>query len=133
MMVELPDFGDVADLLKSWLAESLEVPVVTRVPNLRPASFVQVQRVGGPRADPVLDRPTVSVDAWAQTRSAAAALAQQARARMHDLGGATVDGHTFGAVTEAAGPQDFPDPTSGQERYTATFSLVVRGARPSGP
>jgi len=129
MAAALPDFGDVEDLLKTWLAEELDVPVVTAVPNPRPDAFVVVEVVGGTRVDIVADAPTVSVDAWAQSRSAAADLAQAARRHLYAVVGETVDGHTFGAVTELSRPQNFPDPTSGQHRYTATYSLVVRGVR----
>ena len=45
------------------------------VPSSRPASFLVVERTGGPRTDIVVERPMLDVQCWAQTRRDAALLA----------------------------------------------------------
>ena len=45
------------------------------VPSDRPASFVVVERTGGPRTDIVVERPMLDVQCWAHNRRDAALLA----------------------------------------------------------
>lgn len=45
------------------------------VPADRPASFVVVERTGGPRSDIVVERPMLDVQCWAGSRRDAALLA----------------------------------------------------------
>lgn len=99
---------------------------VNRIPNPRPAEFVRVLGVGGVTRDRVTDVPTLAVEAWASTRSRAAELAQQVRAIMHSLEGASTAGYAVLEVTEFAGPADLPDPLSDQHRYTATYAVAIR-------
>ena len=49
------------------------------VPANRPASFLVVERTGGPHADLVVERPLVDVQCWADTRRGAALLADAAK------------------------------------------------------
>jgi hypothetical protein len=103
-----------------------QLEVTNRIPNPRPAEFVRVLGVGGVRRDRVTDVPTLAVEAWASTRSRAAALAQEVRAVIASLEGATFAGYTVQDVDEYAGPGDLPDPLSDQSRYTATYAVTVR-------
>lgn len=97
-----------------------------KTPNPRPAEFVKVILVGGTRRDPVTDVPTLAVEAWAGSRSRAGALAQEVRAIVHSLVGATFAGYTVPDVAEFAGPGDLPDPLSDQSRYSATYAVTIR-------
>ena len=45
------------------------------VPADRPASFLVVERTGGPRTDIVVERPMLDVQCWAESRRDAALLA----------------------------------------------------------
>jgi hypothetical protein len=103
-----------------------QLATTNRTPSPRPSEFVKVIGVGGVRRDQVTDVPTLAVEAWASTRSRAAALAQEVRAVMASLEGATFAGYTVQAVTEYAGPGDLPDPLSDQSRYTATYAIAIR-------
>lgn len=103
-----------------------QLVTTNRIPNPRPAEFVRVLGVGGVRRDPVTDVPTLAVEAWAATRSRAAALAQEVRAIIWSLEGATFAGYSVKDVTEFAGPGDLPDPLSDQSRYTATYAVGIR-------
>lgn len=103
-----------------------ELETVNRTPNPRPAEFVKVLGVGGNRRDRVTDVATVAVEAWAATRSRAAALAQEVRAVIHAMEGATFDGYSVQEVAEFAAPGDLPDPLSDQFRYTATYAIAIR-------
>lgn len=103
-----------------------ELGVGNRTPNPRPAVFGKVLGVGGTRRDPVTDVPTLAVEAWADSRSRAAALAQELRACLYSLVGATVPGFTVQGVEEFAGPADLPDALSDQNRFTATYAVTIR-------
>lgn len=103
-----------------------ELAVGNRIADPRPAEFGRVLGVGGVRRDPVTDVPTVALEAWAETRSRAAALAQELRACLYALEGATFAGYTIGAVAEFAGPGDLPDPLSAQFRYSGTYAVTIR-------
>ena len=70
--------ANVEAALVGYLATKVTVPVSTRVPNPRPASFVRVQRTGGAGQNLVQERPVVLVECWAATDTAAWALAVKA-------------------------------------------------------
>lgn len=103
-----------------------ELETFNRTPSPRPAEFVKVLGVGGNSRDRVTDVATVAVEAWAATRSRAAALAQEVRAVIHAMEGSTFDGYSVQEVAEYAAPGDLPDPLSDQFRYTATYAIAIR-------
>lgn len=133
-MTELIVFPDVEDLLTTWLQPQLEtrgyagIKVGTRVPSQRPSTFVRLILTGGARHNLVQDNPTVVYEAWSDSETAAAALAQLVRALLASLAGQMVNGVQVYRVGEFAGPQNLPDPDSGQIRYTGTVSILIRGA-----
>jgi hypothetical protein len=118
----------VADAIQVRHRAAFASQLVTtnRTPNPRPAEFVKVILVGGVRRDQVTDVPTLAVEAWAGSRTRAAALAQEVRAVIASLEGATFPGYTVQDVDEYAGPGDLPDPLSDQSRYTATYAVTIR-------
>lgn len=118
----------IADAIQVRHRASFGSALVTtnRVPDPRPSEFVKVILVGGVRRDQVTDVPTLAVEAWAGTRSRASALAQEVRAVVASLEGATFPGYTVQDVDEYAGPGDLPDPLSDQSRYSATYALTIR-------
>lgn len=103
-----------------------QLVTTNRTPSPRPEEFVKVILVGGVRRDRVTDVPTLAIEAWAGSRSRAAALAQEVRAIIHSLEGVTFAGYSIQAVDEYAGPGDLPDPLSDQSRYTATYAVSIR-------
>lgn len=124
-----PDAAErIADAIQVRHRAAFASQLVTtnRTPNPRPAEFVKVIGVGGVRRDLVTDVPTLAVEAWASSRSRASALAQEVRAIVHSLAGATFAGYSIQDVAEYAGPGDLPDPLSDQSRYSATYAVSIR-------
>lgn len=119
------DFPDVEQLLVDTLDAAVTAEVSTRVPNPRPGEFVRVLRTGGPRTM-VSDRAQVTVEAFANRESRAAALAGEARSAVHAMQGTMVGEWKVDRVEELAGPANLPDPTTNQSRYTFTASVHVR-------
>lgn len=106
-----------------------QLAVLNRVPPTRPAEFALILGVGGVQRDRVTDVPTLAVEAWASTRSRAAALAQEVRVIVHALAGTATANYAVLDVDEFAGPADLPDPLSNQSRYTATYAVTIRTER----
>lgn len=107
------------------------VPVVTRVPAARPARFVRLERIGGPRRDLVTDGPRLDVHCWGASEEDAHDLAQLARALLLAMPG--WHGATVYRVEEVGGPNNLPDPESGQARFALAVELHVRGRTLAGP
>jgi len=99
----------------------------TKVPATRPASFVRVLRTGGTR-DRFIDRPTLTLESWATSAITASSLAEMVRGLMFAIDQVTYSARTyqFYDPQEFSGPANLPDPDSGMERYTETFSVGVR-------
>lgn len=120
-------YPDVVALLRDYL-----LPIVTprqvaaRVPDPRPAEWVQIRRVGGGQLRPVRDRARVDVFAWAATEPAATSLADTLRVAIHALAGTTLLGPTVYRVDEFLGPRMDDDPLTGRPRVWATYTLDVR-------
>lgn len=114
------EFPDAVQSVRSHLlAEGVTVPVVSEVPNPRPASFVEVNRTGGTlRAEGVVDGAFVTVDCWAVSKPSAMTLARQVRRMIHLLP----------AVDELAGPAQLTDPDSLSPFVRQSFQVPLRGA-----
>lgn len=123
---------DVEAIVVSYLNAELEARdnvarFATKVPATKPAVFGRVLRTGGVR-DFVIDRPQLTVEAWAKKAVDAIALMQLTRGLMHAIDQVTYQSVTyqFYRPEEFSGPANLPDPDSGWERYTETFSVGVR-------
>jgi hypothetical protein len=104
-----------------------QVDVASKVPNPRPARFLQVMRTGGTRRDLVTDRAQILVMASSNDEADAVSLLGWARAHINAAGYAGVMGAaTCSDVNEFSGPVNFPDPNSGQYRYRASFEIDLR-------
>lgn len=127
-MTDAVIFPDIEALLVAHLKPLVApAPVVTRVPATRPAVFLKLTRVGGPRRDLITDRPMVVFEAWATDRAAASDLGRRAEAYVFALAQTE---HPLGyvrAVGEVGGLQWFPDPESGTPRFQFTAQLDTRG------
>ena len=125
-------FPDVEDLLQQYLTVQLplagfDVPVHVKIPDPRPDSFVTIPRVGGVRRNMVVDTATISVDCWGMTPQPALQLAQVTRGLIHGLIDQQLGDYPVYRVDEFAGPGNNPDPVSYHSRYTATYSVFIRG------
>lgn len=123
-------FPDSVALIIDYLNAGITPPVHHKIPNPRPATFVTVQRTGGPKRNLVTDEPQVTVEAWAATDVAAHDLAQTVRALLNDLGDnvRSLDGVPVYRCEEISGPVDLPDPLSDQPRFSQSFSIALRGS-----
>lgn len=119
-------YPDIVAMLRAYLLPIMATPVASRVPDPRPAEWVQIRRIGGTQLRPVRDRPHVDVWAWAQTDPVAWQLADLLRRSIHALAGTTLLGMPVYRVDEILGPRSFDDPETGSPRIWATYALDVR-------
>lgn len=127
-MVTVPSFADVQLLLKGHLErlwrreQGVEMWVSTDIPNPRPAEFIRVLIVGGEQINRITDRPTVSIEGWANSSERAVQIAGLSRAYVHALENTMLDGVQVGRVRSSP-PVELPYPDTDQSRYTFTGSL----------
>lgn len=130
-LISFPNItGSLAAAFQQWAAEQrqLQLPVGDRTPRPRPAEFIRLWVSGGDRPSLVTDRPTVIVEAYADRNSRAAELADLFRAWLHSFAGEEIEpGCPLNHVSEYARPASLPHPDTEQARYTATYSLDIRG------
>lgn len=120
-------FPDAVAVVGEFLRPLVGVPVVSRVPDPRPSSFVRLRRLGGLRESIVADRARIDTHYWAETEAGAADLMALCRAHIGAMAGAR-GSTTVYRVREVGGPQWLPDPESGQPRYAIAFELSLRGS-----
>ena len=129
-MNDLIVMPDAERMVIEHLSSVLVPPVSLTVPASRPALFLTVQRIGGPRLNLVADNAMLTLEAWGGGPTAAKELLADARAQLHALRGSALDGVAVYQVTEISGPVNLPDPESNQARYTQAFQVALRGATP---
>lgn len=100
------------------------VTVATKVPAKRPATFVRAWVSGGSAVNRVLEEVFITVDVWAPSTTAAAALAEAIR---HGFLNYASTMPLVRGVDEVARPYSNPDQAS--DRYRATYGLMVRATR----
>ena len=89
------------------------------VPAGRPASFVVVERVGGPRGEGGTSRPMLDLQCWAATRRDAATLAQAVEDALADIP-ASVENVSGVSITSTFRDADLE---SGTPRYHVVCEL----------
>lgn len=113
---------DVEEEIIEYLGENLECEAYAEVPNPRPERFVTVERTGGHLTDNgAIDRPTVAVQTWAESRSEAASLAAKVAQLLLVMPYETVNVMRC----ECNSLYNFPDPDSRQSRYQGIYDLVT--------
>ena len=126
MADQLVTFPDAVAVLVGYLNANITPPVHGTIPASRPAEFVHVHRLGGPRRDRVTDLPLLSVDCWADTEARADAMAQECRAWVDNLRG-SIASTVVQRVGETGGPVSLPDPSSLTPRVVFSVELALRG------
>ncbi len=119
-------FPDSEATVGTFLRARVSVPVVSKVPATRPTKFVRVWRTGGAALNRVLDRPIITVQAWAPDDGQASELANACRQLLFN--DYTVMPLVRG-VEEVTGLYFDPDPATGVDRYTFSVQLQARAAR----
>lgn len=118
-------FADVENLIVPFVqAQVGAVPVATKVPGTRPATFIRCWVNGGASVNRVLERVQVTVDVWAPSTTEASRIAGDIRHAFLNHSGAL---HLVRGVEEVTRPYSNPDETS--DRYRATYALMVRATR----
>lgn len=120
------NFPDIETLVGSFLRDRVSVEVTSRVPKDRPAKFVRVWRTGGAALNRVLDRPMITVQAWAPDDGQSFELANACRELIFN--NYTVMPLVRG-VEEVTGLYFDPDPATGVDRYTFSIQLQARAKR----
>jgi hypothetical protein len=122
-------FPVIESLVIAYLEAHIPERVAAEVPADRTpsASFVKVERVGGPRRDRVTDAPMVVVQCWAPSKAEAARLGARVQAYVYALEQTNTPHGYVRAVREVAGLQSFPDPVSGAACYQFTAQLQTKG------
>lgn len=116
-------------VLVAFLTGALDGPIVTteldnNLAELLPV--IHVQRVGGDDDGLRLDRALVDVDVYADTRAAAADLAEQVRAQLLGaLRGSTQPTAVVGLVATVSAPSWRPYENVGLRRCGATYELFL--------
>lgn len=136
-MAELIVMPDTEDAVRQFLTAAFSArtgfTTVTATTGTKPATFpsefVHVTRTGG-TSDLIIDRPQITLEAYAKRGSRAVAIAQMARGLLHQAAREGAMGSlTVYSVDEFSGPYSDPDPNAPSfTRYSATYSLAVRGS-----
>lgn len=120
----------------TYLAGALPAGVVvaTRIPRSShgeeafPALMVRVTRTGGTRWSVAHDGPTVLVECWAASSTAAWDLAAAARDALLALDNTLIGDVWLSHRAEAGGPVNYPDPRTQHHRYQFLHEQTARAA-----
>lgn len=119
----MTSLAPVIPAVVSFLTTALGVPVATKVPNPRPASFVRVTGLGGSQRNLVEADPLILVEAWAPTSADALALANRAWSALEAA--EWLSPQVWVDIHRAELPVDLPDPVSEQPRWQFTYHPTV--------
>lgn len=138
-MTEVIVFPDAEAIIAAYLNQQYALRSITNTSagtkaplsnsTVAGKKFTRVTRTGGSVVDRVIDRVQITLDSYGATETEAFELARLNRGLMYAIDRVTVAATTyqFYEPQEFAGPGNLPDPDTGQERYTETFSVGVRG------
>ena len=127
--VELPD---VEAMAVSFAQTRTTAVVATKVGNPRPPLYARVWRTGGGAVNRVVElaQITVTVGAAATAGEGGDVIASREAQKLRK---AFLNDYTamplVRGVSETVGPYYDPDPDTGEDRYSFTLQLSVRGAR----
>ena len=115
---------DVKAVVMAYLKGAQAAPVVSKRPDTSPPpEFVRVIGTGGPgRSQRVLQTVQLTIDSYSASTGKAYTLAATVDALMAGLPASDQPITSVSSTT----PAEFPDPDTGQSRYTATYQLSVR-------
>lgn len=103
----------------NYLAECFpDISVSGDLPNPRPPKAITLERTGGPEGAIVLDRPTIAIQCWAQSRADAMLLADDVDAAMREWNDPNVPD------VSRSGKYNFPD-EYGNPRYQLIYDLII--------
>jgi hypothetical protein len=100
--------------------ESINVKAYADIPNSRPKEFISLERVSGDNYSIILDRPTLAVQVWADTRAKASNLAY----KVNDILQSLINLQGIQKV-KTNSIYNFPDETGKTARYQIVLDLVT--------
>lgn len=119
-------FPNTVVLVIDYLDNLLSIPVDSRVPDPRPARWVQVRRTGGVKLF-VRDRVNLTFTSWdADDEDRCAQTLYEVRGFVHDLWNSRVLGPQVYGVQELSGPIDDNDEKSGDHISWFSCQLDIR-------
>jgi hypothetical protein len=118
-------FPDAVLVAIQYLRGALGVPAYSQVPEVLPAEFIRVERLGGMRNTLVTDRPRIDIECWSDSEEDAEALMSRARAYALAMAGKRGDTTVYN-VAEVTGPQYLPHAESGKARYVFAVEFSTR-------
>lgn len=121
---EIIDFGDIEAEVIAILKLDFEtsLPGVKVSTKKQPGDFLKITRSGGTKESMVHENARVLLEAYGSTETRAIAILSRGRGVLN-----AQQGVLFG-VTEVGGPNNLPDPTTHQIRYTQLLGVRKRGA-----
>lgn len=110
--------GMIEELVRTWLAGRLSVPVYLEVPERPPQAFVVLEKTGGGKNDHIR-RATLALQSYAGRLTDAARLNERVKAAMEDM-------PDLDEVCRAALNSDynFTDTQSKKYRYQAVYDIT---------
>lgn len=122
--VELPDAETMAVAFLNGRGGGVLSRAATKVPNPRPKRFTRAWRTGGAARNRVIDEPIITITCTASDSVTASADANAARNYvLNEYTRMPLVRH----VEEVTGVHFDPDPDTGEDRYTFSVRMVVRG------
>jgi|GEM_PF-2299873 len=120
-------FPDVETMCVAFAQTRTTADVATKIANPRPVRYARVWRTGGGAVNRVLERAQITVTCGSAVDD------EDASAIARELRHAFLNGYAsmplVRGVDEVVGPYFDPDPDTGEDRYTFTLQLLVRGKR----
>lgn len=113
-------------LMKAYLDPLVTPPVVSRIPDPRPASFVSMRLVATTQIRPVRVQPRIDFYAWAKTDTDAWTLGELVYRSVHALAGTNLLGIPCYRVDDFLGPKQSDDTLTGTPRIWMTLAPVIR-------
>jgi hypothetical protein len=103
--------------------------VYSSIPKSPTWPLITLQRIGGMPVDKHrVDRASIQIAVWADTKSAAHDIAQEARVAILRMEGTTPNGAVIAGVTDQLGMTWQPDPVTQRDRYIFGMMLVIHPA-----
>lgn len=126
--VEAANIAYLAGVLPPGVVVATRVPRSSRGEEAFPALMVRVTRTGGQRWSVAHDGPTILVECWAATSTAAWDLAGTARDALISLDNTRIGDVWLSYRAEAGGPVNYPDPRTTHHRYQFLHEQTARVA-----
>lgn len=125
---EAANIAYLSGLLPSGVVVATQIPRSSRGELAFPDRMVRVTRTGGPAWSVAHDGPTILVECWAATSTAAWELTGACRDLLLALDNTLVGPVWLSHRAEGGGPVNYPDPRTDHPRYQFLHEQTARAA-----